>query len=304
MALFPLQSDGLQKHSLHVLAAIITIIIGAAIQLWLHFSFYNPAFTSTVFPRIIYLVVILGTGVAVIYLLAGAMFAYSKTKKNIDIRPVVRVFEFISYAVLAIVVVGASGVNVTGFVVGAGFLGIVLGLAAQSTLGNIFGGIIILVSRPFKPGDRITLVTGSSGFSPPSYLHGPWVPGYTGTVVDVGVMYTRLVADDGEPITVPNNMLMQAAVVGRDKKRAAEIEFRMEIAVNKGFERFKSRFIALAKKDKMLDKIIVHEGLSVKIKDMSSTTYGVEVRVPVIGGHAGEAKDRLLIIAHSVVRTM
>jgi Small-conductance mechanosensitive channel len=40
-----------------------------------------------------------------------------------------------------------------------GFAGLVLGLASQDVLSNIFGGIMLLISRPYKIGDRITLST-------------------------------------------------------------------------------------------------------------------------------------------------
>lgn len=62
---------------------------------------------------------------------------------------------------LAILAIGSRlGVDLSALLVGGAFLGIVVGLAAQETLANLFAGISLVLDRPFKVGDWLELSTG------------------------------------------------------------------------------------------------------------------------------------------------
>jgi small-conductance mechanosensitive channel len=62
---------------------------------------------------------------------------------------------------LALTAIGARlGVDLSALLVGGAFLGIVVGLAAQETLGNLFAGISLVLDRPFRVGDWLELSTG------------------------------------------------------------------------------------------------------------------------------------------------
>ena len=79
---------------------------------------------------------------------------YKKVKKN-NI-----VFPFVSIIIrLAIVIIGVSCIakefGFTGFIAGLGISGVAFALMAQDTLSNLFGGIIIVLDRPFAIGDWI-----------------------------------------------------------------------------------------------------------------------------------------------------
>jgi MscS family membrane protein len=49
------------------------------------------------------------------------------------------------------------GINITVFLAGAGIIGIVLAFALQTTLGNFFAGIHLMIDRPIKPGDIVLI---------------------------------------------------------------------------------------------------------------------------------------------------
>lgn len=62
---------------------------------------------------------------------------------------------------LAIMAIGSRlGVDLSALLVGGAFLGIVVGLAAQETLANLFAGISLVLDRPFRVGDWLELATG------------------------------------------------------------------------------------------------------------------------------------------------
>jgi MscS family membrane protein len=83
-----------------------------------------------------------------------------KTESRVDdvLMPVVRVFGPLIMGMSALILVlGVWGINVTSVLVGAGVLGLVIGLAMQDTLTNIFSGISLIIDAPFRTGDLISL---------------------------------------------------------------------------------------------------------------------------------------------------
>ncbi|MDG6989218.1 MAG: mechanosensitive ion channel family protein [Nitrososphaerota archaeon] len=127
-------------------------------------------------------------------------------------------FRFIGYIALAFIVLGLAGVSGTQLLAGGTFTGLVLGLAGQQTLSNVFAGLLILTSRPFLVGNRITLSTWQWGFVVPSYppkffSDDLLIPGYTGVVEDIHLNYTAIRLDEGTLVKVPNSIVIQASVV-------------------------------------------------------------------------------------------
>jgi small-conductance mechanosensitive channel len=86
-----------------------------------------------------------------------------KTETEIDdiIVPVAEKLGMVLIPVLALIAIfNMFGYDVTVLLAGVGFLGIVIGFAAQSTLANFFAGLQMLVDRPFKIGDLLEIEGG------------------------------------------------------------------------------------------------------------------------------------------------
>ena len=106
---------------------------------------------------------------------------------------------------LAIVDV-AFGVSVTGLVATSGIIAIVLGLALQSTLGDLFSGIAIGIDRPFGIGDLI------------------WIEGgIEGRVVETNWRSTRIMTAASDVATIPNSVVAKSppAETGAPRRRTA-----------------------------------------------------------------------------------
>lgn len=100
-----------------------------------------------------------------------------------------------------IAVVTSLGVlNYTHLLVGAGVAGIVIGIAAQQSLGNVFAGIVLLLARPFTVGDRIRVRAGALGG-----IFDAWVR-------ETSLTYVTMETDDGV-MRVPNSVMLAAGVV-------------------------------------------------------------------------------------------
>lgn len=94
---------------------------------------------------------------------------------------------------------GTLGIDVTALVAGVGLTGFALGFALKDIISNVLAGILVIIYKPFKPDDYITISS------------------FKGTVLEINLRYTTLQAD-GRKIFVPNAMVFSNAVtVGREE---------------------------------------------------------------------------------------
>jgi len=117
----------------------------------------------------------------------------------------------VGYLVLVFGLLALLNVNPASLLVGGALIGAIVGLAAQQTLGNYFAGLVLLLARPYVPGERITIHNGGMGGE------------FTGTVVDAGVMYTVILTDVGE-VKLPNSGVLASAIGPPTEEEAVEPE--------------------------------------------------------------------------------
>ena len=110
---------------------------------------------------------------------------------------VLRLVLLIAAGVLALRIAGLTPRTLA---VGGAVTAIVIGLAAQSTLGNLFAGLLLLSVQPFRVGDRVRFQAGN--------LAGQ----IEGTVSQLGLLYVTLTHGE-DVILVPNNTVVTAAIV-------------------------------------------------------------------------------------------
>jgi len=90
-------------------------------------------------------------------------------------------------------------VAVTQLIVGGVVTSVLLGIAAQQSLANVFAGIVLLMARPFRVGDQIGVRSGAlSGL-------------LEGMVSEISITYVRLETPNG-PVHIPNSQVLAAAV--------------------------------------------------------------------------------------------
>ncbi len=192
----------------------------------------------------------LALGISFIFIVAGMIEGYGKATYNErEIHETVQIFRLIAYPVLVIVLLHTLSISIGSLLVGAGFLGIIIGLAAQTSLGNVFAGISILYSRPFNVGDKITFTPLSLGTIPPSYPHYPMVTEITGMVKNIGIIYTRLLRDDYSLLYIPNTTLNQGFIQNHSRLNERLVRVRLDVQRSMNIESFKKRLIARLSKN-------------------------------------------------------
>jgi small-conductance mechanosensitive channel len=106
--------------------------------------------------------------------------------------PIVKIVGWVIIVTLVIVVIYKP--SVASMLAVSASIGVAIGFASQDILKNIFGGIVILLDRPFVSGDKIE------------------VDKYYGEVVEIGLRSTRIVTPDDSLVSVPNAVMMNSSL--------------------------------------------------------------------------------------------
>jgi MscS family membrane protein len=93
------------------------------------------------------------------------------------------------------------GQDVKTLLAGLGIAGLAVSLAAQDTIRNLFGSIMIFADQPFAIGDTVKLMD------------------YEGKVEDIGFRSTRLRTADGYVATIPNGNIASSAVLNFSRRQ-------------------------------------------------------------------------------------
>lgn len=108
----------------------------------------------------------------------------------------IRLFTIVLAVLVALRIAGLKPETLA---VGGAVTAVLLGLAAQQTVGNLIAGTVLLSARPFRVGDRIRLHSGATAGA------------IEGTVAGLGLLYTIL-RRGSDPIMVPNAVVLASAV--------------------------------------------------------------------------------------------
>ncbi len=95
---------------------------------------------------------------------------------------------------------GASGIHVAALATLMGALGLAVSLSLQDVAKNVVAGLYLLMERPFKRGDEIT------------------VNAFTGRIETIGLRTTTLRTDDGRQVIVPNTIVLSDIVLKQPRK--------------------------------------------------------------------------------------
>ncbi|HWI22043.1 MAG TPA: mechanosensitive ion channel domain-containing protein [Baekduia sp.] len=126
--------------------------------------------------------------------------------------------RLLTILVIAILAGWTAGIDSRTLAVGGAATAVVLGLAAQQTLGNLFAGIVLLSARPFRVGDLVELQAGGLAGS------------VQGIVSSLGLMYTTF-SRGSDQIMVPNSVVLGAAVVPLQEPAAVDLRARLRPGV-------------------------------------------------------------------------
>ncbi len=148
-----------------------------------------------------------------------------RAEKNHADKTIFRTLAYVLKIGLKIIVticlVGYLGIDTSGLTALVASAGVCVGLAVNGAVSNFAGGVLILLSRPFKIDDYIEAL------------------GYSGTVVDIRIVNTKLVTPDNKVIYLPNGTLANTEIVNYSERDLRRVDFTFSIGYSNDFEKAK-----------------------------------------------------------------
>lgn len=129
-------------------------------------------------------------------------------KKKIDVtlgQFLASTTKILVFGCFLIISLGKFGISIAPFVAALGALTFGIGLALQGPVSNYGAGLAIILSRPFKVGDTVT------------------INDYSGVVKEVKLANTQLATEDGEIITIPNKKIIGEVIHNSFSYKLAEV---------------------------------------------------------------------------------
>jgi small conductance mechanosensitive channel len=129
--------------------------------------------------------------------------------------------RLVAICVAFLVALRVAGIEARTLALGGAFTAVIVGLAAQQTLGNLIAGSVLLSARPFRVGERVRLQGGQIGGQ------------VEGTVSSLGLLYTTFATGD-DSVMVPNSVVLNVAVLPLREPEAVNLRARLRAGMTPG----------------------------------------------------------------------
>jgi small conductance mechanosensitive channel len=177
--------------------------------------------TMTVVRGLISLFLLLGAWGATVFVkrITGLVFeehdAFSRHQHEVTYH----IVQLTLYLLAVVVGFAVWGIDLSDILLGAGFLSVVLGLAARQTLASVLAGFVLLFGRPFDIGDWIA------------------IDDREGIVTDVSVFNTEIRTFNGEYVTIPNDVVTSTGLVNRSRRGRLRVDVEVGVDYDDDVER-------------------------------------------------------------------
>ncbi len=130
-----------------------------------------------------------------------AQHRYREAGREDEMLPVILLMKRIARVILVLIATSATlsqfGINMTAFAALLGLSGLAFSLAARDTIADAIAGVIILLDRPFRVGDRIEISAANT-----------W-----GDVTVIGLRTTRILTRDNRLVIIPNSLISKNEII-------------------------------------------------------------------------------------------
>ncbi len=177
--------------------------------------------------------------------------------KRID-KTIYRTISYVVKVGLKVIVVvcliGYLGIDTSGITALIASLGVGVGLAVNGTLSNFAGGLMILITRPFKDDDYIDAC------------------GYSGTVEDIHICHTKLRTPDNKVVYLPNGKLSTAEIVNYSEKDLRRVDLTFSVSYADDFEKAKSVIKCVCDRDEL---ILKDPAVQIRVASQSASSIDI-----------------------------
>ena len=182
-------------------------------------SYFNPA-TIDKFVRILFILVIGSGSIHLISFLIKRSL-YKKLSRQ-SMMLVIRTIVYTGYIGLVFIVIRELNYDLTALFGAAGFVGIVIGVASQTSIGNIISGLFLVSEKSFELGDVVR------------------VGDKTGTVYSIDLLSIKVKTFDNLLIRIPNQTVISSELVNVTKFPIRRLDFQIGVAYKEDLKKVKT----------------------------------------------------------------
>ena len=163
-------------------------------------------------------IILLAIALAGIFKVDSDFMQKVQKRSNLDISDnrlnfFCKIIRVVIYIVAGLIIITKLGYNLTGIIAGLGVGGVILTLAAQDTAKNLFGGLMIIMDKPFAVGEWIQTTN------------------FEGIVEDITFRSTRIRTWDNTLANIPNGSLANESIINCSKmeKRKYKLDIKIDL---------------------------------------------------------------------------
>lgn len=225
-------------------------------------DFFNKAYNylTTNFIGVINALLIVVIGYVLTKLICMILAkVLKKTKVPAVAHSIIVTLTKIALLVLVILIAASSlGIDVTGAVAIVSVVGLAVSLSVQDALKNFTGGLQIIATKPFNVGDYI-IVDGAD----------------SGTVREIGMVYTLLVTPDNRHVYIPNSQIATAVLTNFSAEHKRRLDLTFSISYENDFEKAKKIIENILEKNLY---VLHNEEQTVRVSALSASSIDIVVR--------------------------
>lgn len=144
------------------------------------------------------------------------------------------VARVVMYLLLGLIVAESLGIDVTSIIALASVLTLAVSLALQNALANVIGGFTLLYTNPFHSGDYVEI--GAEA----------------GTVMEIGMTYTKLLTPDNKMISIPNSTVVAGDIVNYTVTGTRRVDVSVTAVYSEPCQKVLDAMLQAATMDKVL----------------------------------------------------
>ncbi|WP_372948485.1 mechanosensitive ion channel family protein [Mariniphaga sp.] len=184
---------------------------------------WSDFFTAATLEKIIRIAVILAVGIAVIYFIAFLVkkilpLKWSRQRKMIIDRAV----QYTGFIILVLIVISELEISLAPIFGAAGVIGLVVGIASQTSIGNIISGFFLVSEKSFEIGDVIRI--GDK----------------TGTVYSIDLLSIKIRTFDNLLIRIPNQTVISTELINVTRFPIRRMDVIVSVAYKEDLGKVKS----------------------------------------------------------------
>lgn len=170
------------------------------------------------------------------------------------IKPLIKI---VVYFLAFMTIANKLGINTSSILAFASILSAAIALSAQNVLSNVFGGLTMLMTKPFKIDDYIS------------------TNGLEGSICEIGLFHTKLKTPDNKLIIIPNGSLTNSSIINYSNTGKRRVEIKVGISYDAKIKDVKN---SIGKAIKKTENILDEEQL-IRVSNYLDSSVEYVVRV-------------------------